>query len=533
MLIIQANNIKHYYGERKLLDSKLLQIYRGDRIGLVGVNGSGKTTLMKILSGEIRPDEGSVVIESKPSVIRQFGREQEMAAREAARFGINKLSGEGISGGEGTRSRIAAALSENTGVLFADEPSSNLDAPGIELLCRELEQAETLLLISHDAALLDRFCTKIWEIKDARVNEYTGNFSDYQKQTGQARSRQQIQYEQYLRKKSQLEEAVDKRQQKAAGITKRPRQTGNSEWRLGKGKRASKTKVVERSAKVLKNRLAKLEKVEQPKDQPLVKIDFSLTDPPKNRIVVSADGLSFRYRDKVIFDNAAFSVRNGQKVALVGPNGSGKTTLLNRIFERDPAVRIAPKAVLGYFRQDFHDLDREKTILENLLEVSVQSESTARTILSRLLFDRQDIHKKVSVISGGELVKLSLARLLVSGANLLMLDEPTNYLDIYSIGAVKELVSDYEGTVLFVTHDASFVEEVADVRLRVGGGKILPLDGPEPEPPSETDRMLLELKITQMLSRLGEISDPSSKAGMEEELEKLLARRKVLENGLR
>lgn len=165
----------------------------------------------------------------------------------------------------------------------------------------------------------------------------------------------------------------------------------------------------------------------------------------------------------------------GSRTVLLGENGSGKTTLIRLILEGN-LIRIVPKAKIGYLKQDLSDLSMDKTVLENAMETSIQSPGIVRTVLARLLFTASDIQKPVSVLSGGERVRLAFARILVSHANVLILDEPTNYLDIPSIEAIQALLSEYEGTMLFTSHDRAFVKAIATDAVVIRKKQIFPLD---------------------------------------------------------
>ena len=238
---------------------------------------------------------------------------------------------------------------------------------------------------------------------------------------------------------------------------------------------ASKAQMLERSARNIQQRMEHMEVKEKPRELPVIYPDFQLTDPPQNRIILQAERLSFAYPNgKVIFDDAFFQLPRGSRTALIGPNGAGKTTLFHLIRQGD-LVRSVPKARLGFFHQDLSGLQEKDTVLESVMRESVQKEGVARSVLARLLFSARDIGKPVSVLSGGEKIRLSFARLFVSAANVLILDEPTNYLDIPSVEALEKLFSEYEGTMLFASHDDAFVNAVATDRLVIGNHKITPV----------------------------------------------------------
>jgi len=321
-------------------------------------------------------------------------------------------------------------------------------------------------------------------------------------------------------------------------MRKAPKRMGNSEARLHKREATEKQKKIHNSINSMLTRLNKLEVKEKPKDLPKIKLDFSLTMPPENRIVIAAENLSFSYGTKKIFDRVCFNIPNGSKTALWGENGTGKSTLLNLIYQNSSSsIRIVPKAKIGYFYQAFDNLEYDKTVLENVMRDSVQTQSVVRTILARLLFKTDDVFKKVECLSGGERIKVSFAKLFVSDANILLLDEPTNYLDIQSIEALENVLKDYEGTVLFVSHDSEFVNSVADRILVFENGIITAFEGKledywqsrqksKDSSAWETEKIILEMKISEIVAKL---SSPSAdKEFLEAEYQRLVSKLKTI-----
>ena len=536
-ILLSANHIVQYFGERKILEFEKLNVYEGDHIGIVGGNGVGKTTLLNILSGELIPDEGSVIREVPVSYFKQFrDRAEQVDLQKCRKLGLTgKLSREHLSGGETTRLGLAA-MNKDSLLTFADEPTANLDADGVELCCQMLEQCSTLLLISHDRAVLNRLCTRIVEVRDGCLYFYTGNFAAYHEQREQAFKRQEFEYQQYRSEKSRLEKAARQRSQASKSVRKAPSRMGNSEARLYKREAGEKMEKLDNARKAILSRLEQLEVKEKPREMAQVRIDFSLTDPPANREIVMGDHITFNYGKKLIFENASFSLPKGSKTALIGPNGAGKTTLMELIWSGATGIRLVPKAKIGYFKQNLDTLDLSKTVLENVMETSVQSEKTMRGILARLLIRREDVFKKVSVLSGGERVKLAFAKLFGSPANLLLLDEPTNFLDMPAIEALQQMVEDYEGTVLFVSHDRTFLEECATRILRIEDRKLISFDGNltewekkqmESKSEKKMDKLLLELRLADVISRL---STPNcqNKEELEKEFEQLIAQKNAL-----
>lgn len=536
-ILLSAHHIVRYFGEQKILEFEKLNVYEADRIGIVGANGAGKTTLLNILSGELVPDEGTVTRAVPVNYFKQFRAPAAQADPQKCReLGLSgKLSRERLSGGEMTRLGLAA-MNPDSLLTFADEPTANLDAEGVEHCCRMLEQHPTLLLVSHDRAVLDRLCTRIIEVRDGQLHFYTGNFTAYHKQREEAFQRQEFEYQQYRSEKARLEKAARQRSQASQSVRKAPSRMGNSEARLHKRAAGEKMEKLDSARKTILSRLEQLEVKEKPQEAALVRIDFSLTDPPANREIATGSQITFGYGNNLIFENASFSLPKGSKTALIGPNGAGKTTLMELIRSGASGIRLVPKAKIGYFRQSLDALDPDKTVLENVMETSVQSESTMRSILARLLIRREDVFKKAGVLSGGERVKLAFAKLFGSPANLLLLDEPTNFLDMPAIEALQKMVQDYEGTVLFVSHDRAFSDVCATRILRIENRKLLAFDGnltawenkqAEAKSEKKIDKVLLELRLAEVISRLS-LPNCSDKEELEKEFAQLIAQKRAL-----
>lgn len=498
------------------------------------MNGSGKTTLLNILSGDLAPDEGYVRRMCNIAYIRQFSDEIIDAGEKALReFNLAERKGQqNYSGGEKTRIKIANAFSRDNIMVFADEPTANLDILGVELLMKKLSAVESFFLISHDRALLDRLCNKIIEVRNGGIKEYQGNYSSFQAQRDLERKNSLNEYEKYIADKDKLEAAIENRANKSKSMRKAPKRMGNSEARLHRRAATEKQEKINNTVNSLKTHLEKLEKRDKPVEIPQIRLDFSLTNPPENKVIISAERLSFRYGSRIIFENAGFGIPNHSKTALWGENGTGKTTLLNLIYNQSGEnIKIVPKANIGFFQQAFENMDFDKSVLENVMLSSVQSQTAARTILARLLISGDDVNKNVGVLSGGERIKVSFAKLFVSNANVLLLDEPTNYLDMPSIEALENVLKDYEGTVLFVSHDSAFVNSVADRLLIFENRRISCFEGTLQEyrktkgekkerVQDDLKRMALQMRITQVISLL---SDPKAdKDSLEAEYQSLL-----------
>lgn len=482
--LVCAKNVTVSFGARTLFHIENLEIREGDRIGLVGMNGSGKTTLLELLSGALIPDEGSMILDCMPAYFRQLSDvgDNAAAAEELNLFGVKELEGnDAVSGGEGTRLRLAELFSEKSSLYLIDEPTSHLDAEGVEYLSQRLWSIETFVLVSHDRELLDAQCDSIIEIENGEVKLYAGNYSSYLEQKKQAFERACFEYEQYSGEMDRLSAAYRAKKEQARNIAKKPRGMSSSEAKVRdfssmRRSPKGKAKGLERSAENIKKRMEHMDVKEKPRELPRIRPVFSLTDPPRNPIIMEAERLSFAYPNgREIFREAVFRLKRGSRTVLLGENGSGKTTLIRLILEGE-LVRTVPKAKLGYLKQDLSDLDDSLTVLECANETSIQSPTVVRNVLARLLFTARDIVKPVAVLSGGERVRLAFARIFVSSANVLVLDEPTNYLDIPSVEAIQSLLSEYEGTMLLASHDRAFVRAVATDALLIENKKIVEYD---------------------------------------------------------
>ena len=502
--LILAEKVEMEFGERELFRFDQLTVYEGEKVGLVGLNGAGKTTLLRVLAGELKPTRGNVKMDGDAAFFRQFAEEGqerlmdaglcEISGKEVSDMRVqDKIWEQSVSGGEETRIRLAQAFSGDKPIVFLDEPTSNLDRKGIAILKRKLAGLDTVVIVSHDRALLNELCTRIIEIEGGKLTEYCGNYDDYMEQKQAAIARQWTEYENYHAEKKRLEKVFREKKEHARQIEKlpknmSPREAGLRNF-LSRHPKDAKARKMEKAAKNVQQRIDAMEAKEKPQELPKIRPDFRLTDPPENRYVILGEGLCFAYEGgPALFKDASFQIANKSRVAIVGDNGAGKTTLLHLICaaageitggtgtpEAD-SISVVPKARIGVFEQNLSTIDYNKTVLENVMEVSIQREAVARTILSRLLFFENDMKKPASVLSGGERIKLAFARLFVSRVNLLILDEPTNYLDIPSIEALEEMFSEYEGTLVFVSHDEAFIRKVATEVLEIVDGKIMPVD---------------------------------------------------------
>ncbi len=509
---LNATLLEKHIGQRRLFSIPQLSIYQGDRIGLIGRNGAGKSTLLSILSGETAPDSGTVRREAPIHLVHQFGAPDTSEGNQALKeFRVlNAARRAGRSGGEQTRLRLAETDIARVKLLFCDEPTANLDSEGRALLQKKLAQCDTFVLVSHDRELLNGLCNRIWLLEEETVTAYPGNYDDFLAIRETEAAQNAREYERYVSEKTHLQEALNTVAHRAAKIKKAPSRMGLSEARLHRRSAGEAQEKLHNAKNALKTRLNKLEQVERPREETAIRLDFSLTDPPRSRVVLRAEHMTFGY-DKPLFTDASFELPLHSKTALLGPNGSGKSTLLRLLKEGAEGVRWTPKATLGVFCQEFETLDEEAPVLQNAMKHSIQPEAVVRTVLSRLLFSREALFMPAGVLSGGERVKLAFAQLFVSPANVLLLDEPTNYLDILSLSVLETMLREYEGTVLFVSHDKTFLSRVATRLLLLENGRLSAHEGTlesyeQKQGPDGEDafrRTRLQMRLSQLTAAIG------------------------------
>lgn len=473
-MLLNAQNIKKEYGIQTVFDIEKLEIADGERIGLIGRNGAGKSTLFGVLSGRIPCDGGVIKRSCEIAQILQTGDcEGEPEGRLISQMKLRESAVK--SGGERTRLAIAAAFSSHAPLLFADEPTTNLDMDGVEMLEKMMTGYRgAILLISHDRTLLDRVCNKIWELENGVIRVFDGNYSDWMSQKNREREFQQFEYEQYQKEKRHLEKTADALGRKGQKMAKPPKRMGSSEWILYKGVAAVQQGHVQSNKSAVQSRLEHLEKKERPADLPHV----SMKRPDQGRIraryAATVKELSVHYGDHYVLNNATLYVESGKRTFLTGSNGAGKSTLIKAILGNAPGAFITSEAKVGYFSQDQDTLDPGKTVLENVTADAVYPQHICRAVLSNLYMSQDDMFKPVAVLSGGERVKTALAKVLVSGCNFMILDEPTNHMDVYTMEGLEHLLESYDGTLLAVSHDRTLVEHLADTVYSVEDGTVVP-----------------------------------------------------------
>ena len=525
-LLLEGMEMSVSLGDRTLFTIPRLTVYAGDRIGLIGQNGCGKSTLLQVLAGCRPCDGGQVRRGCDLGYAPQFGLGAGESTGESRRnFGVGKLEDRAAcSGGEITRMRLSR-IPFGARLLLLDEPTANLDLPGCRLLEEKLRQQETFVLVSHDRELLDRLCNRIWYLEGGGLRCYDGNYTAFEQAQELEKLTQTRAREQYLREKRHLEEAAQELRAQSAQVRKAPRRMGNSEARLHKMGDQKGKKTIDRQRKALQSRLEKLEKVEQVREIPPMQLDFSLTHPPRSKTVLQVKKLHFGYpHTPDLLKEISFTLENGDKMALLGRNGSGKSTLLGLIAQGYAGIQCSPQARLGFLNQDLSTLLPQHTVLENARLRAVQREDVVRTVLNRMLLPKTCWDKQAGLLSGGEKMKLCLCQLILSDCNVLVLDEPTNYLDLPSLRALERMLGEYPGTVLLVSHDQAFVRHTATRLLFLQEGRAQVFNGTldaweeekhaSPQADAALRRSALQMRMTELIGRISAAA-PGEKAQLE------------------
>ncbi|MEQ8197120.1 MAG: ABC-F type ribosomal protection protein CplR [Clostridiaceae bacterium] len=539
MPLALLDKVKKYYGDRLILDIEKLEISEGDRIGLVGENGAGKTTLLKALTGRIQVEEGKIFLTDSYSYVSQ----SENYTGGCAESKIKKLFNapdkyeNSLSGGEKVKLKVTRALNGNKSLIIADEPTSNLDSKSVKLLEDMLRSYKgALLIVSHDRKLLDALCNTIVEIHEGKISKYSGNYSKYVQLKNEERKRKEIEYENYIREKKRLESAISVKQGLRDSIRNAPRRMGNSEARLHKmgGQKAKKN--IDSNIKAISKRIEQLEVKEKPKTIRETKIKIQENLQLASKYPIEAKDLNLFAGDKLLLKEAEFKIRRGEKAALIGDNGCGKSTLLKEILSRNNKnIKVADKAVIGYFDQSQDVLEDEKTILENIKGSCSYDDSFIRINLNGFGFNGDDVFKKVNILSGGERVKVTLCKILISDNNVLILDEPTNYLDIKSMKALEDALINTDKTVLVVSHDREFTSNVCGHIIEIQNKTIINLNGNYEDLSKEKDKpdmnyklMVLENRKAEIISRLSIEKDLMKKSELDNAYNELLKEIKIL-----
>lgn len=517
MIIAQAQDLEQRFGGNTIFSNISFSVPDNARIGLVGPNGAGKTTLLKIMTGQQEPTSGQFTINKgfKVGYIAQenaldedktiwdemltvfdnlieknkritkmqeqiaehpededllkrydqlaYDFEQEggftyQAEIKSVLNGFNfkentwqKVIGT-LSGGEKTRLAFVKLLLQKPPVLLLDEPTNYLDLDTLDWLEAFLKNYQgAIITVSHDQYFLDHLANQIFELNFGKLTTFKGNYSQYVKERELMNNQQEAAYEKQQEKIKKEEEFIQKNLV-----------------------RASTTKRAQSRRKALD----KMERIKPPKHKQKVRINFT-SDRPSGKEVLIAKDLTIGYPDKTMVSDIDFQVNKNDRVAIIGPNGIGKSTLLKTIMKKiepkDGSIKYGASLDIGYYDQELQSLDPSKTVLDTIWDRhKTMPEKDVRSILASFLFTAEDIDKTVGQLSGGQKARLTLTVLSLEKDNFLLMDEPTNHLDIEAKEVLEQALNTYDGTLLFVSHDRYFINELANkiISVRDGHAKI-------------------------------------------------------------
>src|SRR5665213_1233602 len=469
------------FGGRELFDDVSLNVLPGDRIAITGPTGAGKSTLIKIILGKEEPDAGSVTFilgtrtgylpqESEPAgnetvmeitVPHEHEHDGQFVAKAKqilASLGFKQTDHDRpareMSGGWIMRAHLARLLAEEPDLLMLDEPTNHLDLETLIWFQNYLKYYPgAILLISHDREFLNELCTHIAELRASRIMRYTGNYDSYLEQRAAAEVTLIATAKSQQREIDRMQLFVDRF-------------------------RAKNTKAAQAQSKLKQIERIKEDMVEVP-DGPDSTMGFRFPQPQRSgQRVITLEKIKFGYDEKLIYDGIDLEVERDQRIVLVGPNGAGKSTLLKLLAEvlkpQAGVHKLGHNAKYGYFAQHRAAmLNPKHTVFQEALDTPQRiTEQAIRTVLGSFLFRGDDIYKPVSVLSGGEKSRLALVKLLLDPPNLLLMDEPTTHLDLASVDALIIALKQFQGTLVFISHDVHFIRALSTHVVRAEAGQL-------------------------------------------------------------
>ncbi|WP_164670869.1 ribosomal protection-like ABC-F family protein [Virgibacillus doumboii] len=579
MFVFKAKGLSKEWNGKTLFQNVDIELRKGEHVALFGRNGTGKTTLLNGLLGKIQFDSGTVqclvpsddwgVLEQNPDVDSQLTTlefVQQAAGKvyhlkkqldkmhtqtgfnmetyeqvynaflaldgfsleteaEAALQQVNLSSSvwensyHELSGGQKTRAQLARLILQNPACIIMDEPTNHLDKETTEWLENWfINYSGAVLFVSHDRYFLDCTADAIYELNSDGCRRYEGGYASYRSQKEVEQRTQESIYRKQEQRKEELLKTIRNYQQ---WFQQAHKAAGQDDFARAKAKKnVSRFKAKEKELERLENN-----KVQKPQADKKLNVQLDGSSFSAKRLLQIED-LSFSHsKDQMLFSNLNTSIYRGDRIGVIGENGTGKSTLLKLISGKltpdKGKIKLNPQTRIGYFAQELENLDEGKTILESMLELPNMTQSEARTILGCFLFSREAVFKKISSLSMGEKCRVAFLHLYFSNANLLVLDEPTNFFDIDTKEIIEGVLQEYPGALVIVSHDRYLIKKTANRIIELGDRDVVDYEGDyqsflehKNNPGKENDIRELELMLTRLMS---------TEAETDEEQERILA----------
>jgi ATPase subunit of ABC transporter with duplicated ATPase domains len=491
--LILIENLTYSISDRFLWNISNLMVGYGDKIGLIGDNGSGKTTLLKIINGEIEPDSGTCKVSGKVFVVPQkreveggftisdllskysipkhiFEKEFLNSSKKLLPINTEMLK---LSGGEFLKVHITLAKIIESDVLLLDEPTNHLDGIGINFLKDYLNNFKgAYICVSHDIGFLNSVVNKIWAIELNKVRTFSGNYSLYKEtlENEQNSTLRQIEAKTKKLKKVKLAIIIEKeRQQRSVSVGKKAKNDNSmSAYEKGYFKEHSEKQAGKKTNRLLSQKEEKEKELQNFNIQKRQKIRLDLGSKKHGkRLIVSVVDAQLILKNKILISNISFDLYTGDRIRINGDNGSGKTLLLKTLFLDDKTAKISGIAnktkslTIAYLDQHYDLVSRKNTVLENIKNITqLNDETLLRSHLAGFMFQAEDMYKKAEFLSGGELARLAIAMITLSDFDCVVLDEPTNNLDISTLEIFTEALINFKGAIIVVSHNEHFCKSI-------------------------------------------------------------------------
>lgn len=533
-ILLNAQNIGFEVENHSILEGVSVSLGSKERVGLVGPNGSGKSSLMKIMAGLVQPTSGEVIRSGQSYYVPQLDLplfKSDMSILEylssihdewwditdllERKFGIHDINIEQtlatLSGGELIKLHLAIALTLNPEVLFLDEPTNHLDLPSIEMLIEFLYEYEgSFVVVSHDPFFLDQVTNTTWEIEDKKANRFGGNYSDYREQKAAILEGRARQHEAAKKELDKTKKAIQREQERAG----KSRRTGKalkgdrsmSAVEKGFFKNKASATAGRNKAKLDESAEDAKEKIQATKATHRRKAHVALETESgsRGRTLARTNKFKVELQDgRTLVENAEMTISYGDRIVLTGRNGAGKTMFVKALLGESASLKaegesyLAPDSKVVYLSQKYEIVDPDLSLVENMQKTNrdLSYEQIRKLLGNFLFFNQEDINKKASVLSGGEVARLAFAMITAGPVDLLVLDEPTNNLDIDTVDSIVNALEDFPGAIITISHNIDFLSRIGVEQAYVINDRKLKRLGTIPENEEEFyDELMSELE---------------------------------------